>query len=229
MCLYYFFWLNTTCFVASTYFSHSRSHQWPLNLFLQLSAILPIPSCKRKGGGQRFTCPLIQSMPLPPSPLGGCCPAMIWFSTIFSIVHSKGVAWSTRLTLCFGWIPLVLRMDRIEVGRSLKSPLWQIRKKALNQGSSRSREEDRDLGVIWCLDNRREKGTTCVSGSSLWEYGGPSHWERERLNTRGLGRVWLWPIESKMFPLRWKPTVSFSWTWGSEFLTWTTSRESLPS
>lgn len=168
MCLYYFFWLNTT-------------HQWPLSLFLQLSAILPTPSCKRKGGGRRFTSPLIQLMPLPPSPLGGCCPALTWFSTIFSIVHSKGVGWGARLTLCFGWIPLVLRMDRIEVGRSLKSPLWQIRKRAFNQGSRRrSREEDRELGVIWCLDNRREKGTTHVSGFSLWEYGGISHWDRER-------------------------------------------------
>ena len=180
MCLYYFLWLNTTRLVASTYFSHSRSHQWPLSLFLQLSAILHTPSCKRKGGGQRFTSPLIQSMPLPPSPLGGCCPALTWFSTIFSIVHSKGVGWGTRLTLSFGWIPLVLRMDRIGVGRSLKSPLWQIRKRAFNQGSNRrSREEDRELGVICCLDNRRKKGTTRVSGSSLWEYGGTSRWDRE--------------------------------------------------
>ena len=86
----------------------------------------------------------MQLMPLPPSPLGRCCPALTWFSTIFSIVHSKGVGWGARLTLCFGWIPLVLRMDRIEVGRSLKSPLWQIRKRALNQGS---RRRSRDYGT----------------------------------------------------------------------------------
>lgn len=79
MCLYYFFWLNATHLVASTYFSHSRSRQWPLSLFLQLSAVLPTPSCKRKGGGQRFTSPLIEPMPLPPSPLERCCPAMIGF------------------------------------------------------------------------------------------------------------------------------------------------------
>ena len=89
-CLYHYFQLNTPYLVASTYFSHSISHQWPLSLSLQLSPILPTPSCKGKGDGHRFIWPLIGTVPLPHPQKDAACNDLVFNCFLYCTFQGNG-------------------------------------------------------------------------------------------------------------------------------------------
>lgn len=78
------------------------------------------------------------------------------------------------------WVEMVLRMDRIEVGRLLKSWLGEFRTRALNQGS------DGDWGLFGVWKEERRVRPTCLVLVSARMVAPAAKRERKRSGNRDL-------------------------------------------